>query len=102
MAGTLCAALAGVLLSGAAAGAKRRDDDRWTVAVTLPSTRLFAFSRSFTSPPGRVLARAARGLERGESTLSLNLNNTQVLSLSDFTNGVTSVDRVVTLLASNT
>lgn len=73
--------------------------------VTLPSTSTFSFSRSFSVPQpvqGSYLVRLELGTPNSLKTLSLRLNNAQVFSLSDFAGGVTRVDKVLTLLASNT
>jgi RHS repeat-associated protein len=73
--------------------------------VTLPSTSTFSFSRSFNVPQpvqGSYLVRLELGTPNSLKTLSLRLNNTQVFALSNFAGGVTRVDKVLTLLASNT
>src|SRR5258707_15787808 len=73
--------------------------------VTLPSSSLFAFSQSFNVPPPLAqsyLLRVELGTPNSLTTLSVKLNNVQALSLSDFAGRVTRVDKVVTLLLSDT
>jgi RHS repeat-associated protein len=73
--------------------------------VTLPSTSTFSFSTGFKVPTpiqGSYLLRVALSAPNSLTAASLKLNGAQIFSLSDFSGGVTSVDKVVTLLASNT
>ncbi|HKW36900.1 MAG TPA: Ig-like domain-containing protein [Burkholderiales bacterium] len=73
--------------------------------VTLPSTQTFSFSTGFKAPTpiqGSYVLRVALGAPGSLTAFSLRLNGAQVYSLSAFAGGVTSVDRGVTLLASNT
>ena len=104
-------ALAGLLLFGAllGAGSVQAQSAGTLIAgpftVTLPSSSLFAFSQSFNVPPPLAqsyLLRVELGTPNSLTTLSVRLNNVQVLSLSDFAGGVTRVDKVVTLLLSDT
>ena len=72
--------------------------------VTLPSTKTFAFSTGFKAPTpirGSYLLRVELGTANSLTTLSVRLNNVQLYSLADFAGGATRVDKVVTLLASN-
>ena len=73
--------------------------------VTLPSSQTFSFSTGFRVPTpvkGSYVLRVALGVPNGLTALSLRLNSVQVFALSDFAGGVTTVDRVATLSASNT
>lgn len=70
------------------------------MSVKLPSSKLFSFSDSFSVPAsatGPYLLRAQLSAPNSFTTLSVKLNNVQVLSLADFANGVTLVNRTVTL-----
>lgn len=72
--------------------------------VTLPSTQTFSFSTGFKVPTpiqGSYVLRVALGAPGSLTAFSLRLNGAQIYSLNDFAGGVASVDRVVTLLASN-
>src|SRR5262249_3359137 len=74
------------------------------VSFKLPNSNLFNFSNTFTVPAsatGPYLLRVQLSAPNSLTSLSFRLNNTQVLSLSDFAGGVTSVDKNVDLLASN-
>ncbi len=104
-------ALAGLLLFGAllGAGSVQAQSAGTLVAgpftVTLPNSSLFAFSKSFNVPPPLAqsyLLRVELGTPNSLTTLSVRLNNVQVLALSDFAGGVTRVDKVATLLLSDT
>jgi RHS repeat-associated protein len=102
----LGATIAGMLLG---TGAVRAQSAGTTLAgpftVTLPSTQTFSFSTGFNAPPPLAHSYVLRvGLNPANSltALSLRLNNNQIYALADFAGGVTSVDKVVTLLASNT
>jgi len=73
--------------------------------ITLPSSQTFSFSTGFRVPTpvqGSYVLRVALGAPNGLTALSLRLNSVQVFALSDFAGGVTTVDRVATLSASNT
>lgn len=73
--------------------------------VTLPSNQTISFSTGFRVPTpvqGSYVLRLALGTPNNLTALSLRLNNVQVFTLSDFAGGVTTVDRVATLLSSNT
>jgi hypothetical protein len=73
--------------------------------ATLPNSNLFSFSQSFNVPPPLAksyIVRVALSAPNSLTSLSVKLNNTQVLSLADFAGGVTRVDKLVTLLTSNT
>src|SRR5712691_6542800 len=104
-AGALLGALALWALCGPAQAQSAGTVVAGPFTVTLPNSSPFSFSRSFNVPPPlanpyvvRVELSAANSL----TAASVNLNNTQVFALSDFANGVTRVDRVATLLLSNT
>ena len=73
--------------------------------VTLPTTSLISFSQSFSVPQpvqGSYVVRVQLSAPNSLTAASLKLNGAQIYSLSDFAGGVTSVDKVVTLLASDT
>src|SRR5712692_5070485 len=73
-------------------------------SVKLPSSKLFSFSDSFsvpTSATGPYLLRVQLSAPNSLTSLSVKLNNVQVLSLADFANGVTLVDRTVVLQTNN-
>ena len=75
------------------------------VSVTLPSSSLFSFSGSFTSPAsatGPYLLRVQLSAANSLTSLSFKLNNVQVLALADFSGGITLVDRTVTVLTNDT
>ena len=102
----LGAAVAGALLG---AGAAQAQSAGTVVAgpftVTLPSTQLFSFSQNFGVPApiqGSYVLRVGLSAANSLTSLSVKLNNVQLLALSDFAGGVASVDKVVTLLASDT
>src|SRR5712691_2786594 len=104
-------ALAGLVLFGAllGAGSVQAQSAGTLIAgpftVTLPNSSLFSFSRSFNVPPplaNPYVVRVELSAPNSLTAASVNLNNTQVFKLSDFANGVTRVDRVATLLLSNT
>ncbi len=104
-------ALAGLVLFGAllGAGSVQAQSAGTLIAgpftVTLPSSSLFSFAAPFNVPPPvahSYLLRVELGTPNSLTTLSVKLNNVQVLALSDFAGGVTRVDRVATLLLSDT
>jgi len=73
-------------------------------SVKLPNTKPFTTSGSFNAPAsatGPYLLRVQLSAPNSLTSLSFKLNNTQVLSLSDFGGGVTQVDRPATVLPSN-
>ena len=70
--------------------------------VTLPNTKLFSYSTSFSASSNSYIVRVQLSAANSLTALSVNLNSTQVIGLADFAGGVTQVDRVVTLVASNT
>src|SRR6266705_2263120 len=75
------------------------------VSVRLPNSSLFTFSYSFSAPAsatGRYLLRVQLSAPNSLTSLTFKLNNVQVLSLADFANGATQVDRTVTVLTNNT
>src|SRR5438128_97848 len=87
-------ALAGLVLFGAflGAGSVQAQSAGTLIAgpftVTLPNSNLLAFSRSFNVPPPLAqsyLLRVELGTPNSLTTLSVRLNNVQVLALSDFT-----------------
>jgi RHS repeat-associated protein len=72
--------------------------------VTLPSTQLFSFSQNFNAPvpvQGSYLLRMQISPANSLTALSVSLNGSQIFSLADFSGGKTSVDKAVTLGASN-
>jgi RHS repeat-associated protein len=100
------ALLAGLALLGA--GSARAQSAGTTIAgpftVPLPSTSTFSFSTGFKVPPpiqGSYIVRVQLSAPNSLTAASLKLNGAQIFSLSDFAGGVTSVDKVVTLLASD-
>src|SRR6266704_1072626 len=75
------------------------------VSVKLPNSSLFTFSNSFSAPAsatGPYLLRVQLSAPNSLTSLTFKLNNVQVLSLADFANGATQVDRTVTVLTNNT
>jgi RHS repeat-associated protein len=73
--------------------------------VTLPSAQTFSFSTGFKVPTpiqGSYIVRVQLSAANSLTVASLKLNGVQIFSLADFGGGVTSVDKVVTLLASDT
>jgi len=73
-------------------------------SVKLPNTKLFSTSGGFNAPAsvtGPYLLRVQLSAPNSLTSLSFKLNNNQVLSLSDFSGGVTQVDRPATVLPSN-
>lgn len=100
------ALLAGLALLGA--GSARAQSAGTTIAgpftVSLPSTSTVSFSTGFKVPPpiqGSYIVRVRLSAPNSLTAASLKLNGAQIFSLSDFAGGVTSVDKVVTLLASD-
>src|SRR5258706_7682075 len=74
------------------------------VSVKLPNPKLFSFSDSFSVPAsatGPYLLRVQLSAPNSLTSLSVKLNNVQVLGLADFANGVTLVDRTVALQTNN-
>ncbi|HKC53687.1 MAG TPA: hypothetical protein VKC33_03480, partial [Burkholderiales bacterium] len=74
------------------------------VSVKLPNSKLFSFSDSFSVPAsatGPYLLRVQLSAPNSLTSLSVKLNNVQVLGLADFANGVTLVDRTVSLQTNN-
>src|SRR5258706_9377142 len=74
------------------------------VSVKLPNSKLFSFSDSFSVPAsatGPYLLRVQLSAPNSLTSLSVKLNNVQVLGLADFANGVTLVDRTVALQTNN-
>jgi RHS repeat-associated protein len=104
-AGALLGALALWALCGAAQAQSAGTVVAGPFTVTLPNSSPFSFSRSFNVPPplaNPYVVRVELSAPNSLTAASVNLNNTQVFRLSDFANGVTRVDRVATLLLSNT
>jgi len=104
-AGALLGALALWALCGAAQAQSAGTLVAGPFTVTLPNTSPFSFSTSFNVPPplaNPYVVRVELSAPNSLTAASVNLNNTQVFRLSDFANGVTRVDRVATLLLSNT
>jgi len=102
-----CLLLGLVLVAGARPAAAQAPSQiiHGPVSVKLPSASLFTFSNSFSAPPsvtGPFLLRVQLSARNSLTSLSFNLNNVQVLSLSDFAGGITQVDRTVTVLTNNT
>jgi hypothetical protein len=95
------ALLAGVLLGSYAARAQSAGDVlAGPYTVQLPSAELFSFAFPFYVPPsiaGSYVLRVQLSAPNSLTTLSLKLNGAQVLGLSDFAGGTTSVDRLLTL-----
>src|SRR5581483_3719224 len=74
------------------------------VSVTLPNTNVFSYANTFTtssSTTGPYLLRVQLSAPNSLTTLNFKLNNVQVMSLADFAGGATQVDKVVTVLTSN-
>ncbi|HYR30325.1 MAG TPA: hypothetical protein VEO93_00295, partial [Gemmatimonadales bacterium] len=74
------------------------------VSVKLPNSKLFSFSDSFSVPAsatGPYLLRVQLSAPNSLTSLSVKLNNVQVLGLADFANGLTLVDRTVSLQTNN-
>ena len=100
-----CALLALLAPAGAAFAQTPSQVIYGPVSVKLPSTSLFSFSGSFTSPAsatGPYLLRVQLSAANSLTALSFKLNNVQVLALADFSGGKTLVDRTVTVLTNNT
>jgi RHS repeat-associated protein len=96
----------GALLLGA--GGVRAQSAGTTIAgpfsVPLVTSQTISFSTNFRVPTplqGSYLLRLQLSAPNSLTAASLRLNGSQIYSLSDFTGGVTSVDKVVTLLASD-
>jgi RHS repeat-associated protein len=103
--------VAGLVLGAAllVAGSVQAQSAGQTIArpftVALPSTSTFSFSTGFKVPTpiqGSYILRVQLNPANSLTAASLKLNGSQIFSLSDFAGGVTSVDKVVTLLASDT
>jgi hypothetical protein len=95
------ALLAVVLLGSYAARAQSAEDVlAGPYTVLLPSAKLFSLALPFYVPPsiaGTYVLRVQLSAPNSLKTLSLKLNGAQVLGLSDFAGGTTSVDRLLTL-----
>jgi len=72
--------------------------------VTLPNTNLTSVSQNFNVAPqlaNPYILRVELSAPNSLTSLSVRLNNAQILSLADFAGGRTQVDKVVTVLTSN-
>jgi len=75
------------------------------VSFKLPNSQTFDFSRTFSPTPsttGPHLLRVNLSPPNSLKSLSVTLNNTQILSLANFAGGVTQVDRSIVIQANNT
>jgi len=72
--------------------------------VPIVTSKTISFATNFNVPPpiqGSYILRVQLSAPNSFTTLSVKLNGAQLYSLSDFAGGVTSVDKLVTLAASD-